>query len=423
MRNTLKKISYLSALLIFGNASALDNSSLPQSSGDSSETARQSQVNRQTALAKEAARGLLKNIDKDNPEDRRILGLYLKNLLSEDFLTRGFRTTVVAEVLKAFDPKNSDEESSSESQIAAPDAEPQAAKFVVLSPSEPVPPEYNIEGSLTGIGVALLPEIIREMSTDPKTTINDLKAFAGINKTALEAFGTGNGSGWYLQRGEICANLMHTKTHGFTFAPEEGRKIFREIFCKEKADGSEGAAAEAFFNTYSLYDACEKGYFEAIKYFIEKRGANISDVLDYLSWHLNSEFVKYFIEERGVDVNVRFNRYDEDGGTILMHAARSGSLEAVKYLIEEKGADINARDHYGCTVLAYATQSRSLDVVKYLVEEKGADVNAMVYSSWADREFSILTYAKSFSRRSAEITEYLKSKGAVETPGVTFSFF
>ena len=416
MRNTLK-ISYLSALLIFGNASALDNSSLPQSSGDSSETARQSQVNRQTALAKEAARGLLKNIDKDNPEDRRILGLYLKNLLSEDFLTRGFRTTVVAEVLKAFDPKNSDEESSSESQIAAPDAEPQAAEFVVLSPSEPVPPEYNIEGSLTGIGGILLREIIREMSTNPKTTINDLKAFAGINKTALEAFGTGDGGGWYLQKGEICANLMQGKNK------EDARRIFSEIFGKEKADGSEGAAAEAFFETYDLYDACKEGYFAAIKYFIEKRGANISDALNYLSWHLNLEFVKYFIEERGLDVNVRFNRYDEDGGTILMHAARSGSLEAVRYLIEEKGADLNARDRYGCTILAYATQSRSLDVVKYLVEEKEADVNAMVYSALADRRFSILTYAENFSRRSAEITEYLKSKGAVETPGVTFSFF
>ena len=389
MRNTLK-ISYLSALLIFGNASALDNSSLPQSSGDSSETARQSQVNRQTALAKEAARGLLKNIDKDNPEDRRILGLYLKNLLSEDFLPRGFRTTVVAEVLKAFDPKNSDEESSSESQIAAPDAEPQAAEFVVLSPSEPVPPEYNIEGSLTGIGGILLREIIREMSTNPKTTINDLKAFAGINKTALEAFGTGDGGGWYLQKGEICANLMQGKNK------EDARRIFSEIFGKEKADGSEGAAAEAFFETYDLYDACKEGYFAAIK---------------------------YFIEERGLDVNVRFNRYDEDGGTILMHAARSGSLEAVRYLIEEKGADLNARDRYGCTILAYATQSRSLDVVKYLVEEKEADVNAMVYSALADRRFSILTYAENFSRRSAEITEYLKSKGAVETPGVTFSFF
>jgi uncharacterized protein len=61
-----------------------------------------------------------------------------------------------------------------------------------------------------------------------------------------------------------------------------------------------------------------------------------------------------------------------DGETVLMSAARSGSVESVRMLLD-RGADVNARERYkGQTALMWAAAERHAPIVKLLLE-RGAD--------------------------------------------------
>ena len=70
------------------------------------------------------------------------------------------------------------------------------------------------------------------------------------------------------------------------------------------------------------------------------------------------------------------NTKDEYGGTVLVYAVQSGSLELVDYLISN-GADVILVNDYvsaqGETVLHYAANSGSLELVKELVEYLSTD--------------------------------------------------
>ena len=57
---------------------------------------------------------------------------------------------------------------------------------------------------------------------------------------------------------------------------------------------------------------------------------------------------------------------DNEGKTVLHHAAACGDLNVVKHLID-KGADVHARDNEGKTALHHAAAQGHLDVVKHLV--------------------------------------------------------
>lgn len=111
--------------------------------------------------------------------------------------------------------------------------------------------------------------------------------------------------------------------------------------------------------------------------------------------------VKFGIEQQ------RLNPNYVDTGTglsLLMYAARTGSLKIVKYLVEH-GADVHYQSPLYETALMYAALAGDLPLVKYLVEEKKADINSVSYG------WDVLKWGKDFDQ-SKEVADYLRSKGA-----------
>lgn len=92
-------------------------------------------------------------------------------------------------------------------------------------------------------------------------------------------------------------------------------------------------------------------------------------LLQYLE--LNDIYsLKNFLDSNSFQVDEK----DENGATILMHAAARGSSAAafVKELVL-RGADIQTEDYDNWTALLYATKAGHLDIVQYLLDH-GADV-------------------------------------------------
>lgn len=71
-----------------------------------------------------------------------------------------------------------------------------------------------------------------------------------------------------------------------------------------------------------------------------------------------------------IDANIS----NEDGYTVLMHAAGGGNTEMVRILIDA-GADVNASNNTGATALMCAAENPDSNIAKTLIEA-GANVNA-----------------------------------------------
>ncbi len=84
-----------------------------------------------------------------------------------------------------------------------------------------------------------------------------------------------------------------------------------------------------------------------------------------------SEALSQSILEDGEDIDAQ----DENGRTLLHHAAGSNRIEVVKYLVES-GANVKAIDKDGRTPLHFAAAFSNLETVKYLVENR-ANVKAI----------------------------------------------
>ena len=102
---------------------------------------------------------------------------------------------------------------------------------------------------------------------------------------------------------------------------------------------------------------------------------------------------------KGLDVNARD---DQDGRTILMHAAWFGHLDVMRILID-KGADANAKNKNGATALILAADRGNAEIVTFLID-KGADVNAK------DGNRTALMLAA--NKGNADFVRFLIDKGA-----------
>ncbi len=135
----------------------------------------------------------------------------------------------------------------------------------------------------------------------------------------------------------------------------------------------------------------------------------------------------------GVEINTK----NKGGNTVLHITSRKGKKEIVELLINIEGIEINTTNESGDTALHYALMNGHKEIVKLLID-KEIDINAKNYTGWTalhlasinghkkiaelliDRGIEINTKdiygntALYYSiRKSKEIEELLKSKGAI----------
>jgi len=186
-----------------------------------------------------------------------------------------------------------------------------------------------------------------------------------------------------------------------------------------------------------LVFAAGRRHLDMVRYLIEKGAdVNITTSRGMTSiFFAGTPEIAAIILENGGDVNARAN----DGITPLHGAASRGRLELVRFLLE-RGADPNIRSAEGYTPLFLVNGENVLQIVELLIEHgaqvnitnnengtplhmiasngsvaaaellisKGADVNAVTEYGWTPLCMAAM--------RSAEITEFLLSRGANPNP-------
>lgn len=117
----------------------------------------------------------------------------------------------------------------------------------------------------------------------------------------------------------------------------------------------------------ALRYACEKGYFELVKFLVDN-GANVHAYYDksiiLASQYGYFEIVK-FLTENGADIHATL-----DGP--LRGASKNGHIEVVEFLIEN-GADISAYNNFSVKA---ASKEGHIEVVKLLIEQ-GANTSCI----------------------------------------------
>lgn len=105
---------------------------------------------------------------------------------------------------------------------------------------------------------------------------------------------------------------------------------------------------------------------------IDKRKTDGATALIIAATHGNADVVKALIN-RGANPNVA----DDDGRTLLMHAAGQDDPTTVQVLLSEPEIDIDVKTHDGATALWIAAFNGGADIVKMLLEH-GADIHQIV---------------------------------------------
>jgi len=103
---------------------------------------------------------------------------------------------------------------------------------------------------------------------------------------------------------------------------------------------------------------------------------------------------------------------DEEGKTLLYHAALHGKNETVKHLLDG-GADPNTPDEKGFTPLYWAAASGHRDIAKLLLD-KGADPNAKTKTDGLTPLHAAANHLKGLSKHAGclEVVKLLIAKGA-----------
>jgi ankyrin repeat protein len=126
--------------------------------------------------------------------------------------------------------------------------------------------------------------------------------------------------------------------------------------------------------------AIEKDHYSMVKYLVDK-DPSIVTMRDKMMRSLliravekNAlDVVAYLIEDRGEDINKDHNLFY--GSTVLHLAALHGHLELLKFFVEDCDIDCNFRNDFGETPLFFAVENVHMTVIRYLIEEQHAKIS------------------------------------------------
>lgn len=134
-----------------------------------------------------------------------------------------------------------------------------------------------------------------------------------------------------------------------------------------------------------MHDACARGYFDQVKYYVENRQVDVNQrgqpPQRWCPLHctafsaVNSLEVARYLIENGAKTCAQ----DEDGWTALHFAATKGHVELVELLVCSR-ADHAIKDNDGFTPLHEAARNNHGKVVKLLLNDN-ADVNVRVVNA------------------------------------------
>ena len=129
----------------------------------------------------------------------------------------------------------------------------------------------------------------------------------------------------------------------------------------------------------NLFEACEKGDIESVKYHYEVLHADkeLTDESGYTSLQIaviynNLPIVKYLCEKQHVNCDAK----NHNGRTALHFACCYGHIEIVKYLCEVQKVDKEAKDIDGQTPLHIACEYGDKQIAQYLCDEQHVNLES-----------------------------------------------
>ena len=142
---------------------------------------------------------------------------------------------------------------------------------------------------------------------------------------------------------------------------------------------SQEVSDNVYLLSEALYQACDKGHLNVVKWLVENTKADINygvvgltkqSPLSIAYAHNYSHITSYLVETCKLSNDVKILNI------ALIVACKEGHLEIIKWLVEHPLIDVNYRAVYEYDPpLLTACTWRHLDVVKYLVEACKADIN------------------------------------------------
>ena len=189
----------------------------------------------------------------------------------------------------------------------------------------------------------------------------------------------------YLKRG---ANIHAISKQGYLV--QVAAKGHTEVLRVLLDAGADINAPTPTTDVTPLMQAARNGHIGTLQFLLE-RGASVGATTEQqyhtISWAIPSDNIEVFetLLAQGIDPNLP----SESGGTLLMQAARHGSINILKALLTRK-PDVNAVDSIHMTALLYARRHRHTGAETILKEAGAAEISVSFWQHFREWLFGPL---------------------------------